>query len=697
MEQAADVLGYVNNVLFVALGLVCFRLWRRTGGVAAAWAAGTFGLLAAVSLVGLVLPEEGDSTFFEWVQKFEIAAIVLFPYFLYRFAAAFSRPPRFFEPIALGATVVVAAWTLLLGDIPGEGEPRSAMINAFIIALLVQWSGLLIVVAVRLWRAGRGQPTVARRRMRLLSVASAGLTLVLLIAGTASEAGPGLSIFTSLLTTASTLAFFFGFAPPPSLRMVWRRAEQEAIAIGTRGLMAATTEEEVVDGVLPYALQISGARAIALVDNVGRILGSAGEPPDEEPATVFDFPVASLQVWTTPYTPFFGREELNLLESLGVLVNLALERTRLFASLEEAQRIAHLGSYEFDLGTGEALWSAEMYRITGFAPGTLLTPEMISQTVHPDDRDLVQAATEEARSTGKLEFDYRILRPDGDVRVVHVRGGAQRDENGEPIKLTGTVLDVTELRAAERELSVALERETQARRDVERVNAEMESFVYTVSHDLNSPLVALLGYLEFIEQDHADDLGERGGFYVERMRASTNYMRSLIRDLLELSRVGRVDEQAEMVDLGVVASDVADSIRASSPGVGITIGDLPVVWISPLRARQLVTNIMQNSVKYGGRPDIGITITRVAEEDGMVEVSVRDDGVGIPEADRSRIFGVFERLQREDEEGTGIGLAICKKIVTSAGGAIWAAPSEKGADIRFTLPLTSERKLGPAA
>ena len=659
MEQAADAIGYLNNVLFIALGFVCFRQWRRTGGVAAGWAAGTFGLLAAVSIGGLLLPEESDSTLFEWIQKLEIAGIVLFPYFLYRFAAAFSPPPRFFEPVALGATVVVATWTLLLGDLPSEGEPRSAAINAFIIALLIQWSALLIVVAVRLWRAGRGQPTVARRRMRLLSIASAGLTLVLLVAGTAQDAGPELGVFTGLLTTASTFAFFFGFAPPPALRMIWRRTEQEAIAIGTRGLMAATSEEEVVDSVLPYALQISGARAVALVDRSSRVIGSEGDRPDEAPETVFDFPVASLQVWTNPYTPFFGREELNLLESLGVLINLALERTRLFSSLEEAQRIAHLGSYEFDMSTGEASWSAEMYRIAGFDPGTPVTQEMLQSSIHPDDRERTQGATEEARRTGRIEFDYRIVRPDGEIRVVHVRGSVQDDGQREPTRLTGTVLDVTELRAAERELRLALERETLARRDVERINAEMESFVYTVSHDLNSPLVALLGYLEFIEQDHSEALGERGGFYIERMRASATYMRALIRDLLELSRVGRVDARSEKVDLGEVAAEVAEAVGSASPEAGVTIGPLPVVWMNPVRARQLVTNIVQNSVKYGGRADIGITITRVAEEDGMVEVSVRDDGVGIPENDRGRVFGVFERLRRNDEEGTGIGLAIC--------------------------------------
>jgi PAS domain S-box-containing protein len=478
--------------------------------------------------------------------------------------------------------------------------------------------------------------------------------------------------------------------------MIWRRTEQEAIAIGTRGLMAATSEEEVVDSVLPYALQISGARAVALVDRASRVIGSEGDRPDEPPATVFDFPVASLQVWTNPYTPYFGREELTLLESLGVLINLALERTRLFTSLEEAQRIAHLGSYEFDLSTGEATWSAEMYRISGVDPGVELTTDAMQSSVHPDDRELTQSATEEARRTGRFEFDYRIVRPDGEVRVVHLRGSAQRDEEGEPIRLTGTVLDVTELRAAERELRLALDREKQARRDVERVNAEMESFVYTVSHDLNSPLVALLGYLEFIEQDHADTLGERGGFYVERMRASATYMRALIRDLLELSRVGRVDERSERVDLELVAAEVAESIRSASPEAGVTIGPLPVVWMNPVRARQLVTNVVQNSVKYGGRADIGITITRVAEEDGMVEVSVRDDGAGIPEEDRRRVFGVFERLRRDDEEGTGIGLAICKKIVTSAGGSIWVAPSELGADIRFTLPLPSPAGEVPA-
>ena len=155
--------------------------------------------------------------------------------------------------------------------------------------------------------------------------------------------------------------------------------------------------------------------------------------------------------------------------------------------------------------------------------------------------------------------------------------------------------------------------------------------------------------------------------------------------------MGRVDEQSMKVDLNEVASEVAEAVMTASGKGTVTIDDLPVVWMNPVRARQLITNIVQNSVRYRGRPEVGITITRVAEEDGMVEVSVRDDGVGIAEADRGRVFGVFERLQRQDEEGTGIGLAICKKIVTSAGGSIWVAPSESGADIRFTLPLASSR------
>lgn len=693
MEQAADVLGYINNVLFIALGIVCFREWRRTGGRAAAWAAGTFGLLATISLLGLLFPAEGITELPHWIVKLEVIGIALFPYFLYRFAAAFTPPPRFAGPLALGATLVVAVWTLFLGELPEEGEPRTAAFNAFVIALLVQWSGLLITVAVRLWRAGRGQPTVARRRMRLLSLASAGLTVVLLIAGTGADAGPELSIFTSLLTTASSLAFFFGFAPPPALRTIWRRSEQEAIAVGTRGLMAATSEDEVVESVLPFALQVSGAKAVSLIDRAGRTIGTVGEPPEEDATTVFGFPVASLHVWTTPYTPFFGREELNLLESLGVLINLALERTRLFTSLEEAQRIAHLGSYDFDLVTGEAAWSAELYRIAGFDPGIPLTPEMVQESVHPEDRELTQAATEQAYEQGKMELDYRIVRHGGEVRFVHVRGDLQRTPEGKPLRLTGTVLDVTELRAAERELSIALEREREARLEVERINDEMESFVYTVSHDLNSPLVALLGYLEFLESDHADVLDDRGRLYLERMRASTSYMRALIRDLLELSRVGRVDEQPAKVDLRAVAEEAAESIRATAQEASVTVGDLPVVWVNPVRARQLVTNIMQNSVKYGGREDIGIAITRVAEEDGMVEVSVRDDGVGIPATARERIFGVFERLDREGEEGTGIGLAICKKIVETAGGSIWVADGEGGADLHFTLPLASSREV----
>jgi signal transduction histidine kinase len=230
-----------------------------------------------------------------------------------------------------------------------------------------------------------------------------------------------------------------------------------------------------------------------------------------------------------------------------------------------------------------------------------------------------------------------------------------------------------------------LDAERRARDDVERLNGELEAFVYTTSHDLKNPLIAMIGYLDVLAEDHAHAFQGEVGHIFERMQVNARHMDSLIRDLLELSRVGRIDVTPERVDLALLVDDLARDVAAGRRGMQVQRGDLPVLWMNGTRARQLLTNLLDNARAYGGRDDV--TVTVLAEPlDGGVRIVVRDDGVGIAEEHLERVFDVFERLAPEGPGGTGMGLAICRRVVEHVGGSMRAVPSDVGACFQIDLP-----------
>lgn len=243
-----------------------------------------------------------------------------------------------------------------------------------------------------------------------------------------------------------------------------------------------------------------------------------------------------------------------------------------------------------------------------------------------------------------------------------------------------------------------LDRERAARDALARTNAELETLVYGISHDLRSPLVSLTGYLEYLRSDYGTVLGEEGAHYLSRMAVSARYMEDLIGDLLELSRVGRAQTEIEDVDLGELVSDLADGMGVSWPQLRVEAAGLPIVRMNAVRARQLFTNLFENAARHGGRPDltIRVTATPASGRAGAV-IDVADDGVGIPDEYREKVFGIFERLSRPDEStpGTGIGLALCRRIVESAGGVITLVAADAddapatGAHFRITLPAAA--------
>lgn len=216
---------------------------------------------------------------------------------------------------------------------------------------------------------------------------------------------------------------------------------------------------------------------------------------------------------------------------------------------------------------------------------------------------------------------------------------------------------------------------------------ELETFVATVSHDLRAPVAALQGFVELLATTLADaDVPPLVAVVIERMRANTDFMETLTRDLLHLASADRSDEEAGTADPGAVVDVVADALAHRFPAARFVVEPLPAVALAPVRLRQLMDNLLANAVAHAGRPDVTVRLT--ADRDGPeVVLRVTDDGVGIPREAHDRVFEAFRRVPgREPDRGTGLGLTICRRICERAGGSIRLLDHDGGASFEIRLP-----------
>ena len=334
METYAETLRIASLVTYGALGGATFIRWRRRKAAPDAWASATFLSLATVALVGQIAGAQAGTALDPFVLKLLLAGLVLFPYLLLRFLASFGPLPRWLEWSAAALTAVVVGWSLALTQVPRPGTARPPGFQAYLSVLLAQWVFLFAVVGVRLWRAGRRQPVVARRRMRLLAAAAMGMSIAIVVSASRNNAEvTGVSLAIQGLSLGAAILFFLGLAPPRALRTAWRRREGVALRAAVSDLMRATTAEQVAERLVPHAASLVGARAAAMYDASGAPLGLHGDVPeasaDGPGSHRTSLGSGSLVVWTSPYTPFFGRDELQELDALASLAQLALERCEL--------------------------------------------------------------------------------------------------------------------------------------------------------------------------------------------------------------------------------------------------------------------------------------------------------------------------------------------------------------------------------
>lgn len=297
----------------------------------------------------------------------------------------------------------------------------------------------------------------------------------------------------------------------------------------------------------------------------------------------------------------------------------------------------------------------------------------------------------EFRRTGYIEVESRWKKANGELIDVWVTGTAVRDAEGKVRHSRSVAQDVTQRRALEAELKEKNERLASANAELQRRNKELDEFTYVVSHDLQEPVRTLIAFSDFLLKDYGDRLDDEGREYVHHLVEASRRMRSLIYDVLSLSRAGRVTGEFDRVSLddvlAQVQADLAELIRSRNAAIRV-VAPLPALWGDRDRIVQLLSNLVANGIKYNQNERPTIEVGTVAGDDpAWATLYVRDNGIGIDPEYHAKIFQIFRRLHtREEYEGTGAGLAICQKIVQAHGGQIWV-DSELGRGARFFVKL----------
>lgn len=369
----------------------------------------------------------------------------------------------------------------------------------------------------------------------------------------------------------------------------------------------------------------------------------------------------------------------------------ALEKNSSYEQLIAlSQAMAHIGSWERDFKTDKLIWTDELYRIYGLEPQSKdIYYKDFLEFVHPEDSLMVQETINKcALNHQPYSITFRIILNDGTERILTATGEIVLNKNNEAIKVRGMAADVTKAKNSEEQL-LQLNKELEERASaLTASNAELEHFAYVASHDLQEPLRMVISFLELLERRLKDNLDEKTIKYIAYATDGAQRMKTMIQDLLQFSRVGSEGERSP-VDCNQVVNTVRSFFKLSNQNqeATFTIKNLPVINAYEHQIQQLFHNLIGNALKYCHKEKCEIEIG-CNEKNSMWEFYVKDNGIGIESQFFSKIFVIFQRLHTKSEySGTGIGLAICKKIVERLDGNIWVTSEiGKGSTFYFTIP-----------
>ena len=362
--------------------------------------------------------------------------------------------------------------------------------------------------------------------------------------------------------------------------------------------------------------------------------------------------------------------------------------------LRLATRSARIGIWDLDLRSGALVWDDTMFDLYGVAPrefGARFADWL--RRVAPEDRPAVEKCRAEALA-GRVDIDiqYRIVRPDGTVRHVHSSASVERDEHGDPVRLMGTSLDVTE-NVIGRERLARVNSELEARvvertGELQETVRELEAFSYTVAHDLRAPLRAIDGFSCYLGQTLRESQVGEVPALLSKIRRNVGSMDRLIDGLLNYARLGRQDVRGVPVDMTELAKNASTLLAETHSHVDIAIDTLPAAFGDPQMLQQVWMNLIGNACKFAaGQAAPRVTVGSTTDASGTIYF-VCDNGVGFDMRYSHRLFRVFERLHTDPLfGGTGVGLAVVQRVLQRHAGAVWAegTPGD-GATFYFRLP-----------
>lgn len=367
--------------------------------------------------------------------------------------------------------------------------------------------------------------------------------------------------------------------------------------------------------------------------------------------------------------------------------------------LLEAERMVKIGNWSWDIETSNVEWSEGLYQIYEKSPMTFKPDyDAFVHYIHPEDRQKVLQTIEDAvEKKSSYELYFKKLLDNKSIKYVHSIGNPKLDLENNLVGYFGVTQDVTEQRNYQNQI-------LQQSEELKRSNQDLEQFAYVASHDLQEPLRKIRAFGDRLETKFSDKLEETGVDYINRMQNAAERMQVLINDLLAFSRVSRKDQEFKKHDLTGILEEVIEDLetKINESDAQVKYDRLPSINCNNIEMKRLFQNIIANGLKFK-KPDVPPVITITSEivkgselkEDfhiggnkKYVKIRIKDNGIGFQKKYKERIFNIFQRLHgRSEYKGTGIGLAICRKIVANHEGHITAKGEEnKGAEFIIVLP-----------
>jgi PAS domain S-box-containing protein len=399
--------------------------------------------------------------------------------------------------------------------------------------------------------------------------------------------------------------------------------------------------------------------------------------------------------WLRTYYVVFKRDEFGLpVELLGKTFEITNEKETALAlqkrekQLLEAQVLAHIGSYEWNINGHHSVNTPEVYRIFEMEKEEKF--EEFMSHVHPDDLQKVKDRLAKAFSTGDYDCEYRYVR-NGHEKVIWSLGKVQF-KNGQAVRMIGTVQDITKIKVIEREL-------LEKTRQLEESNKSLQQFASVASHDLKEPLRKISMFADIVMEAEKESISQNSMDRLMRMQASSKSMMQMIQDILAFSML-EVKQQKEKISLDNLVKEIIDLLdeRIKEKKAEIVYDHLPEVHVIPSQFRQMLQNLISNALKFSKKdvlPEIQIhckwiyqPVENLKSAWRYLQLTICDNGIGIEEEYLETIFDLFKRLHPKAEyEGSGLGLAITKRIVDNHEGKIEASSKQgEGTCFYITIP-----------